>query len=148
MRRIFIHSAIAVALLSSAVANDVRSAQDRVAKREGEVAKKDEHERAELYAKLAADLADLAHEQYSAGDTDGGHKTVARIVETAEKSLQSGRMKRKKLKQAEINLRRCSRRLDEARRVLPVADQEPVKEAVSKVDKIRHDILEAMFAKK
>jgi hypothetical protein len=54
-------------------------------------------------------------------------------------------MKHKKVKQAEIALRECSRRLDQLRRTLPVSEQGVVKVSLDQVEKARSELLEAMF---
>jgi hypothetical protein len=63
------------------------------------------------------------------------------------KAYQAAAVKRKKIKETEINLRRVSQRLDSIRRTLSVADQAPIKDAIAKVDQARADVLEAMFKK-
>ena len=54
-------------------------------------------------------------------------------------------MKKKKIKEAEINLRRTVNKLDAVMRSLSQADQDPVKKAIAEVEKARADTLEAMF---
>lgn len=135
-------------LARSAVGDEPKAPQDRVSERQASIAKMKEHDRAEALAKLTLDLADLAFEQYKAGDVDAGHQTIAQLSLTAEQAVTAARIKKKKIKEAEINLRRCENRLDHVRRSLAVVDQSPVKQAISTLAKARADLLEAMFAKK
>ena len=54
-------------------------------------------------------------------------------------------MKKKKIKEAEINLRRTGNKLEAGMRSLSQADQDPVKKALADVEKARAETLEAMF---
>jgi hypothetical protein len=132
-------------LTTIAVANDVQKLEERVAKRRAEIAEAKEHERAEDYAKLALELTELATEQYAGDKSDVADKTIASVVEAAQSSLRSARMKRKEVKHAEIKLRECSRKLAELQRKLPSTEQAAVKDAIDEVLKVRTALLETMF---
>jgi hypothetical protein len=131
--------------LAAAAADEQKPAQQRVTERQASLAKLKEPDRAEQYAKLALDLADLAGEQYDAGNLDAGNKTVAQVVEAAQKAHSAAAMKKKKIKEAEINLRRTENKLNAVMRSLSAADQGPIKKAIASVEKARADTLEAMF---
>jgi hypothetical protein len=141
---------IALMLLLSvlaAVADTPKTPQARVDERKADIEKMKEQDRGEAYAKLALDLAELASEQYKAGNIDDGHKTMAQVSDNAIKAYHAAAMKHKKIKQTELALRQLSTKLDGIRRTLSVADQGPIKETISKVDQARADVLEAMFKK-
>lgn len=131
--------------LAGFAADQPKTAQQRVDERQAGLSKLKEQDRAEQYAKLALDLADLAEEQYNAGKLDAGNKTIAALVDAAQKAHTSAAMKKKKIKEAEINLRRTVNKLDAVMRSLSQADQDPVKKAIADVEKARADTLEAMF---
>lgn len=126
-------------------ADQPKTPQQRVDERQAGLNKLKEQDRAEQYAKLALDLADLAEEQYNAGNLDAGNKTIAQLVVAAKKAHVAAAMKKKKIKEAEINLRRTLNKLDAVMRSLSQADQDPVKKAIAEVEKARADTLEAMF---
>ena len=126
-------------------ADQPKTPQQRVDERHAGLSKLKEHDRAEQYAKLALDLADLAEEQYNAGNLDAGNKTIAQLVDAAKKAHTAAAMKKKKIKEAEINLRRTENKLEAVMRSLSQADQDPVKKALADVEKARADTLEAMF---
>jgi hypothetical protein len=130
-----------------AFADTAKTPQARVAERQASIQKMKEQDRGEAYAKLALDLAELAYDQYKAGNMEEGHKAMVQVGDTAMKAYQAAAVKRKKIKETEINLRRVSQRLDSIRRTLSVADQAPIKDAIAKVDQARADVLEAMFKK-
>ena len=131
--------------LAAVAADQTKTPQQRVEERQAGLTKLKEHDRAEQYAKLALDLADLAEEQYNAGNLDAGNKTIAALVDAAKKAHTAAAMKKKKIKEAEINLRRTVNKLDAVMRSLSQADQDPVKKAIAEVEKARADTLEAMF---
>lgn len=147
MRRFCTVFLLLAAFTGATFADEAKTPQARVAERQAAIARMKEQYRAEALAKLALDLAELAFEQYKAGDLDAGNKTIAQVSQAAEQSVTSARIKKKKIKEAEINLRRCGLRLDDVRRSLSVADQPPVKQAMATIEKARGDLLEAMFAK-
>jgi hypothetical protein len=132
-------------LTTMAVATDVQKLEERIEKRRAEIAEADEHERAEDYAKLALELTELATEQYAADKFDVADQTIASVVEAAQSSLRSARMKRKEVKHAEIKLRECGRKLSELQRKLPSTDQAAVKDAIDAILKVRTALLETMF---
>jgi hypothetical protein len=128
------------------VADDQKSdPQAQVASRRASIEKMKEHDRAEAYAKLALELTNLAAEQYKGDSMDQAQETARSIGDAATKSAEAGKMKHKKVKQAEIALRECSRRLDQLRRTLPVSEQGVVKVSLDQVEKARSELLEAMF---
>lgn len=131
--------------LAAACADEPKLAQQRVADRQAGLAKLKEHDRAEQYAKLALDLADLAGEQYDAGNLDAGNKTVTQVVEAAQKAHAAAAMKKKKIKEAEINLRRTENKLSAVMHSLSTVDQGPIKKAIADVEKARIDTLETMW---
>jgi hypothetical protein len=137
--------AIVCLSLTALAADEAKPAQQRVAERQAGLNKLKEHDRAEQYAKLALDLADLAGQQYDAGDLAAGNKTVEQVVEAAQKAHDAAAMKKKKIKEAEINLRRTANKLNSVMRSLSAADQGPIKKAIADVEKARADTLEAMF---
>ena len=66
-------------------------------------------------------------------------------MDAAKKAHTAAAMKKKKIKEAEINLRRTENKLAAVMRSLSQADQDPVKKALADVEKARADTLEAMF---
>jgi hypothetical protein len=129
-----------------ALADEPQTPQEQVARRQASIAKMKPEERAEAYAKLALDLAELASVQLQAGDGKA-EETLLSIGEAANRSLEAARMKRKKIKQAEIALRQTSRRLEEIRRSQSILEQAPFKEPVAQVENAQNKMLELLFKK-
>jgi hypothetical protein len=67
---------------------------------------------------------------------------VKQVLEYAEKASAAAKLKNKKTKDTEINLRKTARRLEEVEKTLALEDRPPVKAAVEKLDEIRKDLLE------
>ena len=130
----------------TAVAEE-KTPQQRVDQRRAEIEKKKEQDRAEEYAKLALDLTAVATEQYNADRTVEADRTAGEIAQAAADSVQSARLKRKHVKQAEIRLRECSRLLDELNHRLPSTDRDAVTKALEAVENARSQLLEVMFGK-
>jgi hypothetical protein len=109
--------------------------------------KMQEKDRARIYSEIARDLVELAHTQYDAGETEKAEMSVKDAVAYAEKSGAAAQEEHKKIKDAEINLRKAEHRLDEIRHSLPLEDQPTVKTAQDRLAQIRKDLLNAMFAR-
>ena len=101
-----------------------------------------DHERGKIYAEIARELTETANRQFADGNRDQDFATVKEVVDFAEKAADSAKLKNKKTKDTEINLRTTARRLEEIEKTLAVEDRPPVRAAVDKVDQIRKELLE------
>jgi hypothetical protein len=129
-----------------AVAED-KTPQQRVDARRASIEKKKDQDRAEEYAKLAVDLADLASAQYQADQSEVAHQTMNQIAEAADNAVKSAQIKRKHAKKAEIKLRECSRILNDLKHRLPSTEQDAAARALEAVENARNQLLEVMFGK-
>lgn len=102
---------------------------------------------AELYAELVRRLIEVANDQFAQGEPGKGHQSVKEAVAAAEKARAAalGSTSRK-VKKTEIALRKAARRLDEIRRTLALDDRPPLEEAVNRIEQLRLQILNQMFA--
>ena len=117
----------------------------RLEERKEKAEKMSPQDRALIYSEIVRDLAEIVNEDYNTGAPEKAEGTLKELVDYAEKCVAAAQDKHKKIKEAEINLRRASRRLDDIRRTLAVDDQPPVKAAVSRIEQLRTDLLSAMF---
>jgi hypothetical protein len=108
----------------------------------------EEHQRGRAYSEVVLELAEVANQQFNEGELEKGQSSIKELVQYADKSFNSARLKNKKIKDTEINLRKAARRLEEIQRTLALDDQPPVKAAVERLDALRKDLLEHMFKKK
>jgi hypothetical protein len=101
-----------------------------------------EHERGKVYAEIARELTEEANRQFSEGQAEAAQASVKQVVEYAEKASAAAKLRNKKTKDTEINLRKTARRLEEVAKTLAVEDRPPVNAAVEKLDEIRKELLE------
>ena len=102
---------------------------------------------AELYAELTQKLIEVANQQFTEGAPTQGHTTIKEAVEAAEKARAAAAGSHsRRVKKTEIALRKAARRLDEVRRSLAFEDRPPVEEAVNRIEQLRMQILNQMFA--
>jgi len=101
-----------------------------------------DHDRAKIYSEISRELTEQANRELSEGKTEAALASIKQVVEYAEKASAAAKLKNKKTKDTEINLRQTARRLEEVERTLPVAERPPLRSAVEKLDAIRKDLLE------
>lgn len=101
---------------------------------------------AELYAQVIGREVELAKQDYDAGKLQEATTDVASIGTYGDKLLAAAKEHPKHLKQAEIKLREDSRRLHELEQTLDLDQRPPVKQAVEKLEQIRAELLQLMFA--
>jgi hypothetical protein len=104
-----------------------------------------EEDRGHTYSEICLQLAEAANEEYADGNPDKGVERIKELLDYAQKVVDIAKQKDKKVKQSEINIRKCSRRLDEIRRTVNLEDQPPIEEAVKKLDGLREDLLKVLF---
>lgn len=103
---------------------------------------------AELCADVVRREVELANQYYTAGDEPHAQNSIKIILEYAQKTLDSARRYHKKLKETEITLRKAGRRLSDVGHTLALEDRPPVHSAVEKIEEIRSQLLDVMFAPK
>ncbi|HUS18752.1 MAG TPA: hypothetical protein VMZ25_03805 [Terriglobales bacterium] len=101
-----------------------------------------EHDRGKIYSEIARDLTEQTNREFDEGHPEAASESLKQVLEYAEKASASAKLKNKKTKDTEINLRQIARRLEEIERSLAVEDRPPLTAAVEKVDAIRKDLLE------
>ena len=143
MRRVFIFALLLTTALASA---EQPTAHARVEQRRAGIERMKLEDRAEAYAKLSLELADLASEQLQAGDPSA-KDTLAAIGEAAVRSLEAAQRKHKKVKQSEMILRQTGRRLEDMKRSQSVLEQAPFKQPMEQVEDAHKKLLELMFRK-
>ena len=117
-------------------------ANPEVERLKAKAAEMKDHDRGKVYSEIARELAEDANRQYSSGSREQAIATVKDVVDYAEKAAESAKLKNKKTKDTEINIRKTARRLEEIEKTLAVEDRPPVRSAVDRLDTIRKDLLE------
>src|SRR5579864_5399329 len=122
-------------------------AEEKLAQLKAHAEKMHEQDRGRIYSDIARELAEIANQQYAENHTEMAQATVKESVSYAEKATNSAKLHNKKIKDTEINLRECARRMEEIRRSVILEEQPPLKEAVARIDQLRKELLDHMFKK-
>lgn len=122
-------------------------ADAEIARLKDKASKMKDEDRAHTYSEICLQLAEAANEEYADGNPQKGVERIKELLDYAQKVLDLAQQKDKKVKQSEINIRKCSRRLEEIRRTVNLEDQPPIEEAVKKLDAVREDLLKVVFRK-
>ncbi len=104
--------------------------------------------RAELFMEVAEQRLGQASRLFGEGRTEEAHEAVKKVVAASEQAGDASRKSRKRLKQTEISVRQLARRLTDLAATLPFEDREAIKPSVLKLEEIRRQLLDEMFAKK
>jgi len=84
---------------------------------------------------------------YVAGDSEGAKAALEDVVAFAEQARDSAIQSRKHEKQCEIAIRKSARKLADIKHTVAHDDQAPVQDAINRLERIRDDLLLAMFPK-
>lgn len=106
-----------------------------------------EGKQVELLLKIAQMQLQATDAAYTAGNTDQAQQNLRDVVSYASRAAQVAIDTGKKMKQAEINVRKISARLQDIARSLSFDDRAPVNTAVDTLEKSRTDLLARMFRK-
>ncbi len=120
-------------------------AEEKLAQLKAHAEKMKEQDRGRTYSEIARALAEISNQQFADGHTEEAQASVKEAVSYSEKATASAKQHNKKIKDTEINLRECARRLDEIRRTVAADEQGAIKEAVSRIDQLRKELLDHMF---
>lgn len=132
---------VVVAACSLAMAREHESL-DQLKSRFDSASAKD---RVSLGLRIAEIQADAADRLYADGKSDEGHTAVQDVVTYCEKASDSAAQSGKKLKDAEITVRKLVHKLSDMKRTLNFDDQAPVQEAIDHLERVRTQLLTKMF---
>jgi len=104
--------------------------------------------RAELFMQVAEQRLGQASRLFGEGKPEEAHEAVKQAVVASEHASDAARTSRKRLKQTEISVRQLARRLTDLAATLAFEDREAIKPSVQKLEEIRRQLLDEMFAKK
>lgn len=104
--------------------------------------------RAELFMEVAEQRLGQASRLFGEGKTEEAHEAVKKAVAASEQAGDASRKSHKRLKQTEISVRQLARRLTDLGATLPFEDREAIKPSLLKLEEIRRQLLDEMFAKK
>jgi hypothetical protein len=105
-------------------------------------------ERVSLCLEIAKRQLSAADQLYSDGKVDDARAAVKDIASYSEMGGAAAIESGKKLKHAEIAVRKMSRKLSDIKRSLNFEDQQPVQDAVDRLEAVRTQLLTKMFGSK
>lgn len=105
-------------------------------------------DRPSLYLQIARRQAEAADKHYEEGNAEAGNTALNDMVTYSDKASDAAVRSGKRLKDTEIALRKMAEKFRDIKRTLPFEDQEPVQQAIDHLEKLRTDLLSAMFGKK
>jgi hypothetical protein len=105
-------------------------------------------DRPSLYLQIARRQGEAADKHYEDGDAEAGNSALNDMVTYSDKATDAAVRSGKRLKDTEIALRKMAEKFRDIKRTLPFEDQAPVQQAIDHLEKLRTDLLTAMFGKK
>ena len=104
-------------------------------------------DRPPLCIRISERQLDAANGRYGAGENEKAQAALADVVAFAELARDYAIQSRKHEKQSEIAIRKMVRKLADLKHTVSHEDQEQVQNAVDRLQRIRDDLLAAMFPK-
>jgi hypothetical protein len=105
-------------------------------------------ERPALYVDIARQKADIADQFYREGNAEAGTATLHEVVTFSKKAKDGSIDTGKRLKNTEISLRKMVEKFRDVKRTVAFEDQAPIQQTMDELEKMRTDLLSAMFGKK
>jgi hypothetical protein len=102
-------------------------------------------ERISLGLRIAEMQTDAADRLYGEGKSDEGRAAIGDIVTYCEKASDAATQSGKKLKDAEITVRKIAHKLSDIKRSVNFDDQPPLQDAIDHLERVRTQLLSKMF---
>jgi soluble cytochrome b562 len=123
------------------------SEQATIEELKGRVADASVSERPGLCIHISERQLDAANRFYDAGDSEKAKAALADVVAFSGLARDSAIQSRKHEKQSEIAIRKMARKLADMKHAVSHEDQEQVENTIEQLQRIRDDLLAAMFPK-
>jgi len=104
-------------------------------------------ERPHLCIQIAEKQLTETDRAYAAGEIEKGRAALADVVAFSELARDNAIQSHKYQKQAEIAVRGMARKLNDLMHTLEHDEREPVQDAITRLQRVRDDLLTAMFPK-
>lgn len=138
---------VLIAALAASAAHALPREQPTVDELKARISSATVPDKAHLCLQIARLQLDAADKLYSVGEIEKAQANLTDVVAYSELARDYSIQSHKYQKQAEINVRNMTRKLNEILHTLDQPDQVPVKNAVTQLDKVRDDLLASMFKK-
>jgi len=100
-----------------------------------------------ICVQIAEKQLDSVDKLYAAGEVEQAQPALTDVVAFSELARDYSIQSRKHQKQTEISIRAMARKLTDILHLLAHEDQAPVQDAISRLDRVRDDLLTSMFPK-
>jgi len=100
-----------------------------------------------ICVQIAEKQLDSVDKLYAAGEVEQAQPALTDVVAFSELARDYSIQSRKHQKQTEISIRAMTRKLGDILHLLAHEDQAPVQNAISRLDRVRDDLLTSMFPK-
>ena len=148
LSRTLIWSALALLLLGAmASARPVPRNEPTVEELKARIASANPRDKVHLCVQVAEKRLDEADKLYAASDIQKGQEALAEVVSFSEQARDYSLQSRKHQKPTEIAMRNMTRKLNNLLHTLGHDDQAPVQDAISRLERVRDDLLSSMFPK-
>lgn len=104
-------------------------------------------EKAKLCVEIAEKQLAAADKEYTADEIEKAQTNLSDVVSYSELARDYSIQSRKHQKQTEIAIRAMTRKLNDLLHVVGREEQGPLKDAISHLERVRDDLLAAMFPK-
>jgi hypothetical protein len=141
--------AIAMALTPLLIAPCVLAGRDQPTLEElkAQVANASVGDRPKLCLEVSERQLDATEKLYAAGDSEKAQSALVDVVAFSELTRDYAIQSHKHEKQSEITIRKMAHKLADLKHILPHEDQTQVQNAVDRLQRVRDDLLAAMFPK-
>jgi len=104
-------------------------------------------DKAKICVEIAEKQLEVADKLYAADDLDKAQQSLTDVVAYSELARDYSIQSHKHQKQTEIAMRNMTRKLNDLLHALTREEQGPVKDAITRLERVRDDLLSAMFPK-
>lgn len=136
-----------MALLISLGTLHARSVEPTIAELKARVSSTELRDRPKLCVQIAERQLQETDRLYTASDDQKGVVALDDVVTYSELARDYAIQSHKYQKQAEIAVRGMTRKISDIMHTLPQAEQVPLQKALSRLQRVRDDLLSAMFSK-
>ncbi len=144
LRRGWVDVVTATALILLCLAASARAAT--VDELKGKVANANVADRTPLCLEIAGRQLDLADKLYAQGDSEKAQTALGDVASFSELARDYAIQAHKHEKQSEIAVRKMTRKLGDLKHAVTREEQKQVQETIDRLDRVRDDLLAAMFA--
>ncbi len=135
------------ALVAAGIASGTPSSEQTVEELKARVASAKVGDRPHLCVQIAEKQLGEADKLYAANDVEKGQAALTDVVAFSELARDYSIQSHKYQKQTEIATRSMTRKLNDLLHTLGHDDQVPVRDAINRLQRVRDDLLAAMFPK-